>query len=137
MDLLLIRLRTLEHAPTRQSVLNAICILASHQREAIVQTLLSHSLPYNEDVSDCWKGLAADTSLSAEILDSLIEILKHVSPYEERGPHASETIISGRLLSVIAAIKSMCLVNQMKNALLVSFTKSICYLSKTFDFLFF
>lgn len=122
-DLLLIRLKTLEHLPTRQSILKAICILASHQREAIIQTLLSHSLPYNEDISDCWKALAADTSQSAEILDDLVEILKHVSPYEERGPHASETIISGRLLSVIAAIKSMCLVHQMRNVLMVSLTK--------------
>lgn len=113
-------LNNIEHVPTRQSILSAICILATHQREAIVQTLLSHSLPYTEGISDCWKALAADTIQSTEVLDNLVESLKYITPYEERGPHASETIISGRLLSVIAAIRSMCLVHQLRSALLVN-----------------
>lgn len=117
--MLLVRLKTVECPQTRRSILNGVCLLASHQRDTVASALLSHSLPHNEDISDCWKALAADSSQSNTILDHLIDILTYATPYEERGPHASETIVSFRLLSAISALRSMCQVHQLSNALQV------------------
>ena len=119
LDMLLSRLRNVECPQTRQSILNGVCLLASHQRDTVSSALLSHSLPHNEDISDCWKALAADTTQATAILDHLIDILTYAAPYEERGPHANEAIISFRLLSAISALKSMCLVQQLSNVLQV------------------
>ena len=121
LDMLLIRLRNVECPQTRRSILNGVCLLASHQRDTVASSLLSHSLPHNEDISDCWRALAADPTQSTAILDHLIDILTHAGPYEERGPHANEAIVSFRLLSAISALKSMCLVQQISSALQVTF----------------
>lgn len=117
--MLLARLKTVECPQTRRSILNGVCLLASHQRDTVATALLSHSLPHNEDISDCWKALAADPVQSNTILDHLIDILTYAPPYEERGPHANEAIVSFRLLSAISALKSMCQVHQLSNALQV------------------
>lgn len=119
LDMLLSRLRNVECPQTRRSILNGVCLLASHQRDTVASALLSHSLPHNEDISDCWRALAADPTQSTFILDHLIDILTHATPYEERGPHANEAIVSFRLLSAISALKSMCLVQQISSALQV------------------
>ena len=95
--------------------------LANHQRETVATALLSHSLPHNEDISDCWKALAADPNLSAPILDHLTDILSHAAPYEERGAaHANEAIVSCRLLSAVSALKSMSQVPELCGALQVN-----------------
>ena len=108
LDVLLSRLKSIDCQQTRRSILNGVCLLASHQRETVASSLLSHSLPHNEDISDCWKALAADSNLSSAILDHLTDILSHAAPYEERGAaHANEAIVSCRLLSCVSAIKSM------------------------------
>ena len=119
--MLLSRLKNVECPQTRGSILNGVCLLASHQRDTVASALLSHSLPHNEDISDCWKALAADPIQATAILDHLIDIMTHAAPYEERGPHANEAIVSFRLLSAISALKSMCLVQQISGALQVKY----------------
>lgn len=121
--MLLSRLKNVECTQTRRSILNGVCLLASHQRDVVTSALLSHSLPHNEDISDCWKALAADPTQATAVLDQLIDILTYAAPYEERGPHANEAIISFRLLSTISALKSMCLVPQISGSLQV---KCLC-----------
>lgn len=123
LDMLLSRLRSVQCPQTRKSILNGVCLLASHQRDTVASALLSHSLPHNEDISDCWKTLAADQSQSNSILDHLTDILTYAAPYEQRGPHGNEAIVSFRLLSAISALKSMCQVPELSNALQVSFKK--------------
>lgn len=123
LDVLLSRLKTIECQQTRRSILNGVCLLASHQRETVATALLSHSLPHNEDISDCWKALAADSNLASAILDHLTDILSHAAPYEERGAtHANEAIVSCRLLSAVSAIKSMTQVPELCGALQVKST---------------
>lgn len=128
LDMLLFRLKNVECPQTRRSILNGVCLLASHQRDVVTSALLSHSLPHNEDISDCWKALAADSTQATAVLDHLIDILTYAAPYEERGPHANEAIVSFRLLSTISALKSMCLVSQISSCLQARFPHVFCLL---------
>lgn len=122
LDLLLLRLKSIEDVTTRGSILNGVCLLASHQRDTVVAALLSHSLPHNEDISDCWKALAADPTQGTTVLDHLTDILTYAAPYEERGtgPHSNESIVSWRLLSAVSGLRSMCQVPQLSQALQVT-----------------
>ena len=67
--------------------------------------------------------MAADPAQSAAVLDHLLGILTHAAPYEERvtGPHANESIVSWRLLSAVSALKSMCQIQKLSEALQVIF----------------
>ena len=84
-----------------------------------VGSLLAHSLPHNDDVSDCWKALAGEPSLSQTIVEHLMDIMASAAPYEERS-HAHELIASVRLLSAISAFNCMCQVPQLSPVLQVS-----------------
>ena len=83
-----------------------------------VGSLLSHSLPHNDDVSDCWKTLAGEPSLNRAIVEYLMDIMTTAAPYEERG-NAQELIASSRFLSAIAAFSCMCQVPELSPVLQV------------------
>lgn len=138
LDILLLRLKSIECTSTRSSILNGVCLLASHQRDTVVSSLLSHSLPHNEDISDCWKALASDVTQAASVLDYLADILTYAAPYEERGPHANESIVSFRILSAISALKSMCQIRelykplQVIHILITHYNPNVLYLKTVF-----
>jgi hypothetical protein len=135
LDHLLSQLKLIECRETRRSVLNAIAILGTHERDTVASALLTRSLPHNEDIADCWKTLASDASLGPCMLEYLIDIITYAVPYEERG-HANESIASHRLLSAVSALNCMCQVHELSAGLQVNYFRDCKLLQAIHSFSF-
>ncbi|BFZ13379.1 hypothetical protein BsWGS_16418 [Bradybaena similaris] len=73
------------HCPqTKVGTLRTIRTMAGHHLIPTLTSLLTYSLPYDENVVEIWKILAQDSNLTALIFEHFLELLIKSLPYEEK-----------------------------------------------------
>ncbi|XP_039279255.1 maestro heat-like repeat-containing protein family member 1 isoform X2 [Nilaparvata lugens] len=98
---------------------NAVLELAKHHPKGVISTLLSQALPFSQGVCQCWRILANDLSLAADVLDKFLR-LGSTTPLTEddtaRSPNSSRPPIATLLpLAAICALREMFLITGMRD----------------------
>ncbi|RZF41045.1 hypothetical protein LSTR_LSTR002677 [Laodelphax striatellus] len=98
---------------------NAVLELAKHHPKGVISTLLSQSLPFSQGVCQCWRILATDLSLAADVLDKFLRLGSTTPLVEDdtaRSPNSSRPPIATLLpLAAICALREMFLITGMRD----------------------
>ncbi|KYO40928.1 maestro heat-like repeat-containing protein family member 1 isoform B [Alligator mississippiensis] len=77
------KLQEVDEEHVRKSVQQTVYILASQHRTAVVCSLLGSSLPFDSQARVMWKSLATEPTLTAQVLELLLEKVNRDVPYKE------------------------------------------------------
>ncbi|KAL3859489.1 hypothetical protein ACJMK2_009708 [Sinanodonta woodiana] len=78
------KLSQIQFAQTKTGTLRTIRTMAAHHLQPVLMSLLSYSLPFDENTVEIWKILSQDAQLTSAMLDEMIELLHKSLPYEEK-----------------------------------------------------
>ncbi|KAF5298497.1 hypothetical protein FQR65_LT01276 [Abscondita terminalis] len=104
---LLITLDQIQCQKTRSSALRGVLHFAVHHPKTVVTALLSHSLPYNQYVNDCWMVLSTDSNLVCDILDQFTKIFKNCNLYDDQPCFNTLRIVTLQPLQAISAMSQI------------------------------
>ncbi|KAM9115063.1 maestro heat-like repeat-containing protein family member 2B [Pangshura tecta] len=98
----------------RQSLLEAVSVLAHHHLEAVISSLLSNPLPMDSDTSELWRSLGGDPLLTSQVLQVLIEKIKTSTSQEGSVTSEAET---DRHLAAAEPLSATCAIFEVVSAL--------------------
>ncbi|XP_068084667.1 maestro heat-like repeat-containing protein family member 1 [Anabrus simplex] len=90
---------------TRTGSVRAVLSLANHHPKAVVGALLLQPIPFDTSVSECWKILAQDPVLSADIIEQFVRLVASTPLYEVQ--HNKMRIAVLLPLAAISAMQDM------------------------------
>ncbi|KAK2723715.1 hypothetical protein QYM36_002155, partial [Artemia franciscana] len=88
-------------------VLQGVMAMGKHNMDGVVNELLQHTLPFDENVKKCFKMMAADHSLGAKILKHLIVYLGQGQVLDDHGLPLDGKIVAHRPLATVIAVGIM------------------------------
>eukprot|EP00058_Branchiostoma_floridae_P019456 XP_002604946.1 hypothetical protein BRAFLDRAFT_77203 [Branchiostoma floridae] len=83
-DALHVKLGEITVEQTKKGTLRTVRTMATHHLVGVANALLNKPLPFDENLVECWKILAAEPQLTANLIDHLLEIMARHVPYEEK-----------------------------------------------------
>ncbi|CAH1269548.1 MROH1 [Branchiostoma lanceolatum] len=83
-DALHVKLGEITVEQTKKGTLRTVRTMATHHLVGVANALLNKPLPFDENLVECWKILAAETQLTTNLMDHLLEIMARHVPYEEK-----------------------------------------------------
>ncbi|KAK4880533.1 hypothetical protein RN001_008679 [Aquatica leii] len=111
---LLITLDQIQCQKTRSSALRGVLHFAVYHPKVVVNTLLGHSLPYNQYVNDCWIVLSTDSNLVCDILDQFTKIFKTCNLYDDQPYNNTFRIVTLQPLQAVCAMSQIFKNNQLQ-----------------------
>ncbi|KAL1124144.1 hypothetical protein AAG570_001914, partial [Ranatra chinensis] len=93
---------------------NAVVALAKHHPKQVIGILLKQPLPLHVSVSDCWRTLATDDSLSIFALEHLLQIISGSDLFDDQATHSNTPKIAAlQPLAAVSALSEMVQSNSM------------------------
>ncbi|XP_019641769.1 PREDICTED: maestro heat-like repeat-containing protein family member 1 isoform X1 [Branchiostoma belcheri] len=83
-DALHVKLGEITVEQTKKGTLRTVRTMATHHLVGVANALLNKPLPFDENLVECWKILAAEPQLTTNLIDHLLEIMARHVPYEEK-----------------------------------------------------
>ncbi|XP_055780685.1 maestro heat-like repeat-containing protein family member 1 isoform X2 [Salvelinus fontinalis] len=119
------RLQMISEEQVKVSVAQSILILATQHLQTVINTLISHPLPFDSWSCEMWVALGADSKLASQIMEMLMEKLNVMVPYVDK----KESMMRGGLtkvatshpLAMTCALKEMMLNGQSHEAVVSLF----------------
>ncbi|XP_029769893.1 maestro heat-like repeat-containing protein family member 2B, partial [Terrapene carolina triunguis] len=105
---------TIQEGSLRQFLVEAVSILAHHDLETVISSLLGEPLPMNSDITELWRSLGGDPLLATQVLKILIDKIK--TPTRQEGRITSETEID-RDLAAAEPLSATCAISEVVSAL--------------------
>ncbi|XP_046676920.1 maestro heat-like repeat-containing protein family member 1 isoform X2 [Homalodisca vitripennis] len=121
--LLLVRLAALNPS-SRVGAVRTVLHLARHHPKAVVNVLLDQPLPLHMSVCDCWKVLAADSALAADISSQFLRLMNSTPLLNDDAtvPNKDRPRVAALLpFAVVSALREMMLVASMRDLTMAHF----------------
>ncbi|XP_067146157.1 maestro heat-like repeat-containing protein family member 1 isoform X3 [Apteryx mantelli] len=77
------KLQEVDEEHVRKAAQQTVYILASQHKSVVVSSLLGSSLPFDSHTCTMWRSLATEPTLTAQILEQLLEKVNRDVPYKE------------------------------------------------------
>ncbi|EOA99128.1 HEAT repeat-containing protein KIAA1833, partial [Anas platyrhynchos] len=77
------KLQEVDEEHIRKAAQQTVYILASQHKSVVVSSLLGSALPFDSHTCAMWRSLAADPTLTSQILEQLLEKVNRDVPYKE------------------------------------------------------
>uniref|UniRef100_A0A8B9SCJ9 Maestro heat like repeat family member 1 n=1 Tax=Apteryx owenii TaxID=8824 RepID=A0A8B9SCJ9_APTOW len=77
------KLQEVDEEHVRKAAQQTVYILASQHKSVVVSSLLGSSLPFDSHTCAMWRSLATEPTLTAQILEQLLEKVNRDVPYKE------------------------------------------------------
>ncbi|WAR11640.1 MROH1-like protein, partial [Mya arenaria] len=78
------KLFQIQFPQTKTGALRSVRTLAQHHLLLVIKTLLTYSLPYDENAVEIWRILCGDSQLVTVMLDHMLDLYQKSLPYEEK-----------------------------------------------------
>nr|XP_046190831.1 maestro heat-like repeat-containing protein family member 1 isoform X2 [Oncorhynchus gorbuscha] len=125
LEVLHIRLQMISEEQVKVSVAQSILILATQHLQTVINTLISYPLPFDSWSCEMWIALGADSKLTSQIMEMLMDKLNIMVPYVDK----KESMMRGGLtkvatshpLAMTCALKEMMLNGQSQEAVVSLF----------------
>uniref|UniRef100_A0AAY5EJV1 Maestro heat-like repeat family member 1 n=1 Tax=Electrophorus electricus TaxID=8005 RepID=A0AAY5EJV1_ELEEL len=79
-----VRLQVISEEQVKVAVAQSILILASQHLQTVINTLLSHPLPWDSWSCEMWIALGADSAVARQIMEMIMEKLNIMVPFEDK-----------------------------------------------------
>ncbi|XP_013777980.1 maestro heat-like repeat-containing protein family member 1 [Limulus polyphemus] len=117
---------------TRTGTLRVVRSLGSHHLTAVVSTLMTAHLPFDDHVIDSWKVLGQDSVIGRNILEILLDILSDNNLLETHpDPKHRKQVIqvaTSRSLAAVCALRELFRVAEMEHCAMEEFSSLFCNL---------
>uniref|UniRef100_A0A4W4GLG5 Maestro heat-like repeat family member 1 n=1 Tax=Electrophorus electricus TaxID=8005 RepID=A0A4W4GLG5_ELEEL len=84
LEALHVRLQVISEEQVKVAVAQSILILASQHLQTVINTLLSHPLPWDSWSCEMWIALGADSAVARQIMEMIMEKLNIMVPFEDK-----------------------------------------------------
>uniref|UniRef100_A0A1B6KA60 Maestro heat-like repeat-containing protein family member 1 n=1 Tax=Graphocephala atropunctata TaxID=36148 RepID=A0A1B6KA60_9HEMI len=121
LNLLLLRLAALNPS-SRSGAMRTVLYIAKHHPKAVVNTLLDQPLPLHTSVCDCWKVLAADSALAADITSQFLRLMSSTPLLNDDVSNKDRPRVAALLpFAVVSALREMLMVASMHDLTMAHF----------------
>uniref|UniRef100_A0A1B6DAP1 Maestro heat-like repeat-containing protein family member 1 n=1 Tax=Clastoptera arizonana TaxID=38151 RepID=A0A1B6DAP1_9HEMI len=117
---------------SHSGVLKAVLSIAKHHPKAVVSTLLSQALPLHVSICNCWRTLASEPAMAADVIEQFLHIMATTSLVNDN-PHKDRPSIAAlKPLAVVSAFREIFLVSSIKDLVISHYAQLFTLLFTTF-----
>lgn len=94
---------------TKTNLYLSLVSLTKHHPKLVCAEMLMQPLPFDENVSEYWRSLTADSDLTGTILDNFLETIVEVAPYDQASgePEKVQKVLTHQPFAVLCAFKEI------------------------------
>lgn len=102
-------LKSCDNLNTRTNLYLSLVSLTKHHPKLVCAEMLLQPLPYDENVSEYWQSLTAESDLCGTVVDNFLETILEVAPYEQAPgePEKAQKVLAHQPFAVICAMKEI------------------------------
>lgn len=100
-------LKSCDNVNTKMNLYLSLVSLTKHHPKLVCAEMLMQPLPYDENVSEFWRSLTADSDLTGTIVENFLETIFEVAPYEKDDVEKSQKTLAHGPFAVLCALKEI------------------------------
>lgn len=102
-------LKTCDNFNTKTNIYLSLVSLTKHHPKLVCAEMLLQPLPYDENVSEYWHSLTADSDLTGTIVENFLETIFEVAPYDQTPgePEKAQKVLTHQPFAVLCALKEI------------------------------
>ncbi|KAJ8386836.1 hypothetical protein AAFF_G00166310 [Aldrovandia affinis] len=125
LEALRIRLQAVSEEQVRAVVAQSLLILATQHLQTVVDSLINFPLPFDSWSCEMWLSLGADSTLTFQIMEMILEKLNVVAPYSDKRESVLRPsmvkVATSHPLAMTCALREMMLNRQTQEAVAALF----------------
>uniref|UniRef100_A0A4W4GLY6 Maestro heat-like repeat family member 1 n=1 Tax=Electrophorus electricus TaxID=8005 RepID=A0A4W4GLY6_ELEEL len=127
LEALHVRLQVISEEQVKVAVAQSILILASQHLQTVINTLLSHPLPWDSWSCEMWIALGADSAVARQIMEMIMEKLNIMVPFEDKKQSmlrpGMTKVATSQPLAMTCALRELMLNGQAEEATVTLFPR--------------
>ncbi|KAI1901590.1 hypothetical protein AGOR_G00035970 [Albula goreensis] len=132
LEALRVQLQAVSEEQVRAVVAQSLLVLATQHLQTVVDALISFPLPFDSWSCEMWLSLGADSSLTFQIMEMILEKLNVMVPYVEKRESVLRPVMvkvaTSHPLAMTCALREMMLNSQTQEAVATLFPQLFCAL---------
>ena len=102
-------LKTCDNLNTKRNIFLSLVSLAKHHPKLVCAEMLLQPLPFDDNVSEFWQSLTADSDLTGTVIDNFLETIFEVLPYEQLSGESEKVqkVLTHQPFAVLCALKDI------------------------------
>ncbi|KAK1795222.1 hypothetical protein P4O66_010397, partial [Electrophorus voltai] len=127
LEALHVRLQVISEEQVKVAVAQSILILASQHLQTVINSLLSHPLPWDSWSCEMWIALGADSAVARQIMEMIMEKLNIMVPFEDKKQSmlrpGMTKVATSQPLAMTCALRELMLNGQAEEATVTLFPR--------------